>query len=596
MYRSPVKELRFVLDELIGTEQLRACPEYSEYSSETAEAVLEEAAKFAEGVLEPLCKSGDRDGAKWSPQGVTMPPGFKDAYRQFCDSGWPALRSKSEFGGQNAPTVLGTAVEELWASSNLAFKLCPMLTQGAIEALQHFGTSEQKQMFLPKMVSGEWTGTMNLTEPQAGSDLAQVRTRAVPDGAFYRVFGQKIFITYGEHDLTSNIVHMVLGRIDGAPPGVRGISLFIVPKFWVDPDGSAGARNDVQCASIEHKLGIHASPTCVMVYGDKDGARGLLVGEANRGLEYMFVMMNAARLSVGLEGYAQGERAVQQASEWARTRVQGKPPVPVTKLAGPASIIGHPDVKRMLLVMKSTVEASRALALYAAHQLDIGAAHADAAVRTAAQARGDLLIPIVKGFCTENGIDVSSVGIQVHGGMGYIEETGAAQTFRDARITAIYEGTTGIQSNDLIGRKVGRDRGAAMGVLIAEMQSSLEDLSASGPAAEIARTGALDAVMRLRSATDILLGMLATAPDRAMAVSVPYLKLCGYTIGGWLMARSADIAAQKLAAGSADREFFEAKLATANFYSVQVLSQVLWLEQIVSRGSDAVVGTDASLI
>src|SRR5690242_8225159 len=486
MDRGPVKDIRFGLDELIGSGALRACPEFADYSSETADAVLGEAARFAETVLEPLCKSGDREGARWSATGVTMPAGFKAAYQQFCDNGWPALRGHAEFGGQNVPAALGSAVEELWASSNLAFKLCPMLTQGAIEAIQHFAHPAQKHLFLPKMVRGEWTGTMNLTEPQAGSDLAQVRTRAVPAGPNYRLYGQKIFITYGEHDLTENIVHMVLARIEGAPPGVRGISLFMVPKFWVNADGKPGARNDVNCASIEHKLGIHASPTCVMMYGENEGALGLLIGEANRGLEYMFVMMNAARLSVGLEGYAQGERAFQQAAEWARTRVQGKPPVPLARIAGsasmgtsssPAPIIGHPDVKRMLLGMKSTVEACRALALYAAHQLDIGNAHPDEAVREAASARGDLLIPVVKGFCTESGIEIASIGIQVHGGMGYVEETGAAQTFRDARITAIYEGTTGIQSNDLIGRKFGRDRGAAMLAFIDEMETSLTSLS-----------------------------------------------------------------------------------------------------------------------
>ncbi len=605
MYRAPVKDIRFVLDELIGTEQLRACPEFAEYGSETADAVLGEAARFAEMVLEPLCKSGDREGAHWSADGVTMPAGFKDAYQQFCDNGWPALRCKAEFGGQNVPTVLGTAVEELWAAANLAFKLCPMLTQGAIEAIQHFGTPQQKQLYLPKMVSGEWTGTMNLTEPQAGSDLAQIRTRATPTGPNYRIYGQKIFITYGEHDLSANIVHMVLARIDGAPPGVRGISLFIVPKFWVNADGTPGARNDVNCASIEHKLGIHASPTCVMMFGENEGALGLLVGEPNRGLEYMFVMMNAARLSVGLEGYAQGERAFQQAAEWARTRVQGKPPVPLARIAGsasmgtsssPAPIIGHPDVKRMLLGMKSTVEACRAMALYAAWQLDLGAAHPDEAVRAACQARGDLLIPIIKGFCTENGIDIASVGIQVHGGMGYVEETGAAQTFRDARITAIYEGTTGIQSNDLIGRKVGRDRGAALLAFLDDMQGSLAALGANHPAAIQARSAGQDAIARLRKSTDSLLTALASAPDRAMAVSVPFLWLCGFTIGGWLMARAADVAAQKLASGASDREFMEAKLASAHFYAIQVLPQVLALEHIVIHGSEAVVGIDPALI
>ncbi len=605
MYRAPVKDLRFVLDELIGTELLRACPEFAEFSSETSDAVLGEAARFAETVLEPLCKTGDTQGAQWSAHGVTMPDGFKEAYQQFCDSGWPALRASPEFGGQGVPAVLGTAVEELWAASNLAFKLCPMLTQGAIEALAHFGTPQQKQLYLPKMVSGQWTGTMNLTEPQAGSDLAQVRTRATPAGPNYRIYGQKIFITYGEHDLAENIVHMVLARIDGAPPGVRGISLFIVPKFWVNDDGTPGARNDLNCASIEHKLGIHASPTCVMMYGENEGALGLLVGEANRGLEYMFVMMNAARLSVGLEGYAQGERAFQQAVEWARTRVQGKPPVSVAKVSGSASlgtgsspgpIIGHPDVKRMLLGMKASVEASRAMALYAAYQLDLGHAHPDMAVRAAAQARGDLMIPVVKGFCTENGFEVASIGVQVHGGMGYVEETGAAQTLRDVRITSIYEGTTGIQSNDLLGRKIGRDGGAALRALLDEMQSSLAALNGPPGVAMQVRDAAQDAVTRLRNSTDGLLKVLASAPDRAMAVSVPFLKFCALTLGGWLLARSAAIAAQRLTEGASDREFLQGKLATAHFYATQLLPQVLSLEYIVAHGSDAVVGTDATLI
>ncbi|HEV8445155.1 MAG TPA: acyl-CoA dehydrogenase C-terminal domain-containing protein [Steroidobacteraceae bacterium] len=605
MYRAPVKDIRFVLDELIDGDALRACPEFADYSSETADAVLGEAARFAETILDPLCKSGDREGAHWSANGVTMPEGFRAAYLQFCESGWPALRAETEFGGQNVPAVLGTAVEELWAGANLAFKLCPMLTQGAIEAIQRFASEPQKQLYLPKMVRGEWTGTMNLTEPQAGSDLAQVRTRAVPAGPNYRIHGQKIFITYGEHDLTENIVHMVLARIDGAPPGTRGISLFMVPKFWVNADGKPGARNDVYCASIEHKLGIHASPTCVMMYGENEGALGLLVGEANRGLEYMFAMMNAARLSVGVEGHAQAERAFQQAAEWARTRVQGKPPVPLAKVAGsasmgtsssPAPIIGHPDVKRMLLDMKSRVEACRALALYAAYQLDLGHAHPDVATRAVAQARGDLLIPIVKGFCTDSGVDIASIGIQVHGGMGFVEETGAAQTLRDVRITTIYEGTTGIQSNDLIGRKFGRDRGAAMMAFIAEMQESLEALHSPHARALSARVAALDGVVRLRAASEALLGHLAGAPDRAMAVSVPFLKLCGIVIGGWLMARAADVAANRLEAGAADREFLEGKLATAQFYADQVLPQALAFEQIVKTGSDAVVSTDAAYI
>jgi alkylation response protein AidB-like acyl-CoA dehydrogenase len=605
MYRAPVKDIRFVIEELIGDAQLRACPAFADYSNETAAAVVTEAAKFAETVLEPLCKTGDREGAKWTPAGVVTPKGFKDAYRQFADNGWAALRASTEFGGQGVPTLLGTAVEEMWASANLAFKLCPMLTQGAVEALEIYGSDAQKQRFLHKMVSGEWTGTMNLTEPQAGSDLAQVRTRAVPAGDHYELFGQKIFITYGEHDFTPNIVHMVLARIDGAPPGVKGISLFIVPKFLVNADGSLGARNDVKCASIEHKLGIHASPTCVMMYGENDGAVGYLVGEPNRGLEYMFVMMNAARLSVGLEGYALAERAFQQAAEWSRTRVQGKPPATAAKVASsasmgtgtsPAPIIGHPDVKRMLLTMKSYTEGARALALYAAHQLDLGAHHPNEQVSAAAQARGDLLIPVVKGFCTEMGIDIASIGIQVHGGMGFIEETGAAQTLRDVRITTIYEGTTAIQSNDLIGRKVGRDRGAALAAFAADMARDLNELTAAHVSVQAARSAALEGLSALRQATEALLGALATSPDRAMAVSVPYLKLCGTVFSGWLLAKSAGLAANKLAGDSSDREFLEGKLRTAHFYADQVMPHAAALAKIVANGATSVVETDAALI
>ena len=394
--------------------------------------MLEEAAKFAENVLDPINRKGDREGAKWTPDGVVMPADFKEAYAQFVDGGWSQLRSDSEHGGQGAPIVLGTAVEELWASANLAFKLCPMLTQGAIEALERCGTVEQKRKYLPKMVSGEWTGTMNLTEPQAGSDLGAIRTRAVPEGDHYRLHGQKIFITYGDHDYTPNIIHMVLARIEGAPAGTQGISLFIVPKVLVNDDGSLGKRNDVRCVSIEHKLGIHASPTCVLSYGEREGAVGYLVGEANRGLEYMFIMMNAARLSVGLEGYSLAERAYQQALEFARNRVQGRPAGARTSGQGkPAPIAYHGDIKRMLLSMKSRTDAARAIAYYAALQLDLARHDSEEAVREAAQARGDLLIPIIKGWSTELGIELTSLGVQVHGGMGYIEETGAAQYLRD---------------------------------------------------------------------------------------------------------------------------------------------------------------------
>jgi 3-(methylthio)propanoyl-CoA dehydrogenase len=593
MYRAPLRELRFVIEELLGAAQLASCPGLAEYSDELAVSVLEEAARFAQSVLDPLNKPGDTEGARWTPDGVVTAPGFRDAYQQFAAGGWPQLGAPPEYGGQLAPQVLATAVQEFWASANLAFKLCPMLTHGAVHALELSGSPAQKQLFLPKMISGEWTGTMDLTEPQAGSDLAQVRTRAVPDGKRYRVFGQKIFITWGDHDMTSNTIHMVLARIEGAPPGVKGISLFIVPKWLVNEDGSLGARNEVRCVSIEHKLGIHASPTCVLAFGDQNGAEGYLIGEANRGLEYMFIMMNAARLSVGLEGYAMGERAFQHAVDWARTRIQGKPPVP--QASGPAPIIHHPDVKRMLLTMKSTTEAARALALYAAFQLDLATYSGDEGQAAAAQLRTDLLIPIVKGWCTEKGNEMAAIGVQVHGGMGFIEETGAAQYVRDARITTIYEGTTGIQANDLLGRKLGRDRGAAMNLLLADMSRELEGLSADDPVVGATRKAALESVGLLKGATGALLEMMGSPrPDRAMAVAVPYLKLCGYVVGGWLMARAAAIAGKHK--DGADRDFYSGKLRTALFYAEQVLPVTIGLARIVTSGANSVVETDAALV
>ncbi len=613
MYRAPLAEIGFVLHQLIGGKALAGCEAFADYSEELAASILSEAARFAETVLEPLNKSGDREGAHWSESGVRAPAGFKEAYRQFAESGWPQLGASPEYGGQDVPQMLTTAVQEIWASANLAFKLCPMLTHGAAHALALTGSAEQRQRFLPRMVSGEWTGTMVLTEPQAGSDLGLIRTRAVPEGDHYRLFGQKIFITWGEHDYTENIIHMVLARIDGAPAGTRGISLFIVPKVLVSEDGRLGERNDVRCVSIEHKLGIHASPTCVMAFGEKQGAIGYLVGEANRGLEYMFIMMNTARLAVGLEGYAVAERAFQQAADWARSRVQGRPPAAADGRApaggasqAAAPIIHHPDVKRMLLSMRSSTEAMRALTLYAAHQLDLAARHRDDKRRAAAQARGDLLIPIVKGWCTELGIEIASTGIQVHGGMGYIEETGAAQFLRDVRITAIYEGTTGIQANDLVGRKIGRDRGAAMQALIDEMRGELQRLvaevrggaegdrtAARGATTPSAAGAALEGVELLSSATRALLALLEADPQRGGAVAVPYLKLCGFAIAGWLMARAESIAAHGL--GGADREFFTAKLVSTRFYAAQILPRALALARIVERGSESVTEVAVSL-
>jgi alkylation response protein AidB-like acyl-CoA dehydrogenase len=600
MYRAPLRELRFVLGELLQAGRLAGYPGLADYAfgsgaggDDLAGSILEEAGRFAETVLDPLNRPGDAQGARWTEEGVVTAPGFRDAYRQFAAGGWTQLGTDPDYGGQAAPQALVTAVQEIWASANLAFKLCPMLTHGAVHALELCATPEQKRRFLPKMISGEWTGTMNLTEPQAGSDLAQIRTRAVPEGGDqYRLFGQKIFITWGDHDCTTNIIHMVLARIEGAPLGVKGISLFIVPKVLVNDDGSLGERNEIRCVSIEHKLGIHASPTCVLAYGDHRGAVGYLVGEPNRGLEYMFIMMNAARLSVGLEGYAVAERSYQQALEWARTRVQGKPPM--AQAGGAAPIIQHPDVKRMLLVMKSTTEACRAVALYAALQLDMATHEPDQRLRTLAQARADLLIPIVKGWCTETGNQTAGIGVQIHGGMGFIEETGAAQYVRDARITTIYEGTTGIQSNDLIGRKMGRDGGAAMRLLIEEMDRELHGLEGADASVRPCVNAAIESVSLLRDASETIVNAMASRPDTAMAVSVPYLMLCGYAIGGWLMAKAAAIAAGNLSGG--EKAFYEAKLRTARFYADQVLPNALALARIVLAGSSSVVETDAALI
>src|SRR2546423_3356482 len=535
--------MRFVLEELLGAGTLGAHPLFADYSDELARSVLEQAARFAEGVLDPLNRRGDIHGVRWTADGVVPAAGFREAYQQFVAGGWPGLGGEPQFGGQRVPRVLGRAVGEFWGSACLAFKLGPMLTHGAVHALELCGSAAQKRQCLPRMVSGEWTGTMVLTEAQAGSDLGQVRTRAVPQGDHYRLFGQKIFITWGDHDLTANTLHMVLGRIEGAQSGVKGISLFIVPKVLVNADGSLGARNDVRCLSIEHKLGIHASPTCVLAFGEKHGALGDLVGEPGRGLEYMFVMMNSARLSVGSEGYAVGERALQRATEWARTRVQGKPPV--AQRAAPGPIINHPDVKRMLLVMKSQTEAARALTLYAALQFDLATCGADEKVRRGAASRGELLTPIVKGWCTEIGNEVAGLGVQVHGGMGYIEETGAAQYLRDVRITTIYEGTTGIQSNDLIGRKLGRDRGAAMGALIGDMERELRAIAATDASVEATRKAALEAGAAPKNAPPAPPRALASRPHPAMAGPPPPPQRCGAVSRRLALAEAAgDTAAQ----------------------------------------------------
>ncbi len=593
-YAAPLNDMKFVLKHVVGLEQVNTLPGWDEVTDDVLDAILEEAAKFAGEVLSPLNIEGDKVGALWKDGKVTTAPGFKEAYWQFVNGGWGNIMAPPEFGGQGLPGLLSTPVEEMWGSANIAFKLCPMLTLGAVEALHRNASHELQAKFLPNMISGKWTGTMNLTEPQAGSDLSLVRSKAVPqpDGT-YRITGQKIFITYGDQDYTENIVHAVLARIEGAPEGVKGISLFVVPKVLVKEDGSLGAPNGVKCVSIEHKLGIHASPTAVMAY---DNATGYLVGEANRGLEYMFVMMNAARLGVGLEGVSISERAYQRAREWAVERLQGRP-VGVAGAARTAPIIQHPDVKRMLLTMKACAEATRALAYQTAALLDRARNHPDEAERRRCQAAVDLLIPIVKGWSTETGIEVASLGVQVHGGMGFIEETGAAQHLRDARISTIYEGTTGIQANDLVGRKVGREAGSTMKALIAQMREVPASL-ANGDDTELRDIGvrlarAIDALER---ATDWIVAVHPGDPGAVAAGSVYYLKLAGFTIGGWMMARAAVAATKQLAAGQGDTGFLRGKRLTARFYADHLLPQVDSLAESFMSGGAIVRGAEEALV
>ena len=587
-YQAPLADIQFVLADIAGFEQVGSLPGNEDATPDVAAAILEEAAKFATNVLDPLNASGDREGATRRDDGtVKTPAGFKDAYRQFCANGWNGLGKSTEYGGQGLPYLLSIAVEEMWHASNLAFDLCPLLTQGAIEAIEFRGSDALKEKFLPKMVAGTWTGTMNLTEPQAGSDLAAVRTKAVPQGdGTYRLFGQKIFITYGEHDYTDNIIHLVLGRTPDAPPGVKGISLFVVPKFIVADDGSLGARNDVQCVSLEHKLGIHASPTCVLAYGDHGGAVGYLVGEENRGLEYMFIMMNLARFSVGLEGVGISERAYQHAVAYARERVQGRP-VGVEGSARGAAIIDHPDIRRILMTMRATVEAMRAVAYVTAAAVDNAQRHPDAAARAQHQAFVDFMIPIVKGCSTESALRMTSLGLQVHGGMGFIEETGAAQYYRDARITTIYEGTTAIQANDFLGRKTARDGGAEARRIAAEIDRTAAELTAhADPKLKAIGARLTRAVRSLHAALEWMVPAYGADARAAHASAVPYLELWGLVVGGWQMGRAALVAAKRLAEGSGDAAFLTAKIQTARFYADALLPQATGLADVVTAGGE----------
>ena len=593
IYNAPLKDMQFVLRELAGLHEICALPGWEEVTPELVDQVLGEASKFAREVLDPLNRVGDQQGARFADGSVTAPAGYAEAYRGFVDGGWNSLTGDPRYGGQNLPHVVAIAVQEIWNSANMAFCLAPMLTAGVVEAMKEHGTPEQQALYLPKLTLGDWAGTMNLTEPQAGSDLSAVRMQAVPHGDHYRLRGTKIFITWGEHDMSENIVHLVLARTPDAPEGVKGISLFIVPKFLVNPDGSLGARNDVKCVSIEHKMGIHASPTCVLSYGEGEGALGYLVGKENRGLEYMFTMMNHARLGVGVEGVGIAERAYQHALDYARTRVQGR--APGQKSGDRVTIIHHPDVRRMLLTMKAQTEAMRALAYVACAALDKARRHPDASERRAGQALGDLLTPVVKGWSTEQCVKVASIGVQVHGGMGFVEETGAAQYLRDARITTIYEGTTGIQANDLIGRKVAFEKGATAFALISEMRKLSEPLKRLGSAWEAGRKNLDVAIDGLEAATHWLVDTYAQDPARAAAVAVPYLELLGNVGGGWLMARAAVIAHERLQDPAADRDFLFAKMATARFYCEHLLPQAQGQADTVVSGAGSVLDLDDTL-
>jgi alkylation response protein AidB-like acyl-CoA dehydrogenase len=578
-YLAPLADMRFVINELAGLDALQKLPGCGEATPELVDAILEEAGKLASDVIAPLNRVGDLQGCVLENGVVRTPEGFADAYAQFVAGGWNGVPFEPDHGGMGLPWLVSTAVFEIWHAANMAFALCPLLNQAACELLATHGSDDLKAVFLQKLVSGEWSGTMNLTEPQAGSDLSRVRAKAVNHGHHYHITGQKIFISWGEHDMAENIVHMVLARTSDA--GIKGLSLFVVPKFLIGDDGGLGPRNDLRCVSIEHKLGIKASPTAVMSYGDDGGAIGYLVGEESRGIEYMFTMMNNARLAVGVEGLGVAERAYQHALAFAGERRQGRDAASGSN--EPAPIVRHPDVRRMLLSMRAQIEAVRALAYFTAARLDAAKRHPDAARRKECQALVDLLIPVVKAWGSDVGIDVANTAIQIHGGAGVVEESGAPQYLRDVRVTAIYEGTNGIQAIDLVGRKVAREAGATANALIAAMREVADGLSAGknadGKAIGRALAQGCDA---LADATDWIVANNDAMPDAVLAGAVPYLKLMAIVAGGWMMARAAAVAAGR------DDDFAADKLVTARFYADQILVQAEALAATVTGGWDAV--------
>ena len=596
-YHAPVKDMLFNLEHIARIDQIAALPACADATLDTAQAVLEESAKFARDVVAPLNWPSDVHPSTLKDGVVTAAPGFKQAFLQFVEGGWQGLQHDAEWGGQGLPKTIGAACNEMLNAASLSFSLCPLLSDGAIEALLTAGSDALKATYLEKLVSGTWTGTMNLTEPQAGSDLSLVRTRAEPqaDGT-YKIFGTKIYITWGEHDMAENIVHLVLARVQGAPEGVKGISLFVVPKFVVDAQGNPAARNDVQCVSIEHKMGIKASPTAVLQFGDGlagsladsagPGAVGYLVGQENRGLEYMFIMMNAARYGVGVQGIAVAERAYQKAAQFARDRVQSRPVDGSMNSSAP--IIHHPDVRRMLMTMRAYVQGCRALASVAAAAFDVAHHHPAAQTRKEHQTFYEFMVPLVKGFSTEMSLEVTSMAVQVHGGMGFIEETGVAQYYRDAKILTIYEGTTAIQANDLVGRKTARDGGQAAKAIAAQVAATVTDLRADGSADALAMAKRLDAARAaFVEVVDFVAGHSKASPNAVYAGSVPYLMLAGNLMAGWQMGRSLLVAQAQLAAG-VDKEFMQAKISTARFYADHILTKVPGLRDSIVDGADAV--------
>ena len=585
-YKAPVKDMLFNIEHLARIDQVAQMPGFEDAGLETAQAVLEECARFNEEVVAPLNFEADKAPSSHSGTSVTTSKGFKEAYKQYTEGGWQGLQHPADFGGQGLPKTIGSACGEILNSANLSFALCPLLTDGAIEALLTAGGDELKATYLEKLISGEWTGTMNLTEPQAGSDLAAVRSRAEPqpDGT-YKVFGTKIFITYGEHDMADNIVHLVLARVQGAPEGVKGISLFVVPKFMVNQDGSLGDRNDVYCVSIEHKMGIKASPTAVLQYGDHGGAIGYLVGEENRGLEYMFIMMNAARYAVGVQGIAIAERAYQKAVQYAQERVQSRPVDGSVK--GAATIIHHPDVRRMLMTMRALTEGCRAMSSVAAAAYDAAHHHPDAEVRKQNQTFYEFMVPLVKGYSTEMSLQVTDLGVQVHGGMGFIEETGAAQYYRDAKILTIYEGTSAIQANDLVGRKTARDGGQMARGIAAQIEATERELKQGGTDAQAVAKRLAAGRQAFLDVVDFIVAQAKADPNAAYAGSVPYMLLAGNLVAGWQLGRALLVAEQQLAQGT-DAAFMQAKIATARFYADHILTRIPGVRDAIVEGADSV--------